>query len=102
VARLQIYVVEREAKEAGIVGTDAHLALRKARSRPLFAKLLRWGRRYRYERLESDDTLEDAAADRIRELKARRAELANSLEKASLPCVVPPYLYKEDTIERFR
>lgn len=42
-----IYVVEREAKEAGIVGTDAHLALRKLRSRPLFAKLLTWGRRHR-------------------------------------------------------
>ena len=42
-----IYVVEREAKEAGMVGTDAHLALRKVRSRPLFAKLLAWGRRHR-------------------------------------------------------
>lgn len=44
----EIYLVEREAKKAGIVGTDAHLALRKARSRPLFAKLLRWGRRHRH------------------------------------------------------
>jgi len=44
----EIYVVERDAKEAEIVGTDAHLALRKARSRPLFAKLLRWGRRHRH------------------------------------------------------
>jgi transposase len=44
----EIYLVEREAKEAGIVGTDAHLALRKARSRSLFAKLLRWGRRHRH------------------------------------------------------
>jgi hypothetical protein len=35
-------------------------------------------------------------------LKARCAELANSLEKASVRCVVPPYLYKQDTIERFR
>lgn len=43
----EIYVVEREAKEAGIVGTDEHLALRKNRSRPLFARLLRWGRRHR-------------------------------------------------------
>jgi transposase len=43
----EIYLVEREAKEAGIAGTDAHLALRKARSRPLFARLLRWGRRHR-------------------------------------------------------
>jgi transposase len=44
----EIYVVEREAKEAGIAGTNAHLELRKARSRPLFAKLLRWGRRHRH------------------------------------------------------
>ena len=42
-----IYVVEREAKDAEIVGTDAHLALRIVRSRPLFARLLRWARRHR-------------------------------------------------------
>ena len=44
----EIYAVEHEAKKAGIVGTDVHLELRKSRSRPLFAKLLRWGRRYRH------------------------------------------------------
>ena len=60
-------------------------------------RLARW-----YERIESDDALEEAATDRIRDLKARRAELAHSLEKCSVPCVVPPYLYKQDTIERFR
>ena len=60
-------------------------------------RLARW-----YERIESDDGLEDAAADRIRELKARQTELVNSLKKASAPCVVPPYLYTRDTIERFR
>jgi transposase len=43
----EIYLVERDAKDAGIVGTDAHLALRRERSRPLFARLLRWGRRHR-------------------------------------------------------
>jgi hypothetical protein len=37
----ETYLVEREAKEAGIAGTDAHLALRQTRSRPLFARLLR-------------------------------------------------------------
>ena len=43
----EIYVVEREAKQAGIVGTPQHLALRRERSRPLFARLLCWGRRHR-------------------------------------------------------
>lgn len=43
-----IYLVERDAKAAGIVGNDAHLALRIERSRPLFAKLLRWARRQRH------------------------------------------------------
>lgn len=43
----QIYVVEDDAKLAGIVGTDEHLALRRARSRPLFARLLLWARRLR-------------------------------------------------------
>lgn len=42
-----IYRVEHEAKNLGVVGTDAHLALRKDRSRPLFARLLRWARRQR-------------------------------------------------------
>jgi transposase len=43
----EIYRVERAAKDQGIVGTDQHLALRRKQSRPLFAKLLRWGRRQR-------------------------------------------------------
>jgi transposase len=42
-----IYRVEAEAKAAAIVGTEAHLALRRTKSRPLFARLLRWGRRHR-------------------------------------------------------
>jgi transposase len=42
-----IYVVEHEAKNASIVGTDGHLALRRERSRPLFARLLCWARRQR-------------------------------------------------------
>ena len=37
-----IYVVEHDARAAGVEGTAAHLALRKARSRPLMALLLRW------------------------------------------------------------
>lgn len=43
----EIYVVERDVKQAGIAGTAAHLALRRERSRPLFARLLRWGRKHR-------------------------------------------------------
>jgi transposase len=43
----QIYGVEDDAKAAGILGTDEHLELRRRRSRPLFARLLCWGRRYR-------------------------------------------------------
>ena len=43
----QIYEVERDAKLAGIVGTAAHLELRRARSRPLFALLLRWAHHQR-------------------------------------------------------
>ena len=40
-----IYLVEREVKTAGAVGTPTHAELRRTRSRPLFAKLLRWARR---------------------------------------------------------
>jgi len=42
-----IYAVEHEARAAEVLGTDEHLALRKQRSRPLFAKLLVWARRHR-------------------------------------------------------
>jgi transposase len=43
----EIYGVEDEARAASILGTPAHLALRRSRSRPLFARLLRWGHRHR-------------------------------------------------------
>lgn len=43
----EIYRVEADAKKRGIVGTEAHLALRRECSRPLFARLLRWGHRQR-------------------------------------------------------
>jgi len=43
----EIYAIEREVKKAGTAGTPEHLAVRKARSRPLFARLLLWGRRQR-------------------------------------------------------
>ena len=40
----ELYLVERDAKVAGVVGTAAHAEMRRARSRPLFARLLRWAR----------------------------------------------------------
>lgn len=40
----KLYQVERAAKDAGIMGTDAHLAARTRTSRSLFARLLWWGR----------------------------------------------------------
>jgi transposase len=40
----QIYQIERDAKQAGVHGTEAHLELRRSKSRPLFARLLWWGR----------------------------------------------------------
>jgi transposase len=43
----QVYMIEHEAKEKGVVGTDAHLTLRRTRSRPLMARLLSWGRSQR-------------------------------------------------------
>ena len=42
-----IYVVERDAKEAGIVETPAHAEMRRSRSRSLFAALLWWARQQR-------------------------------------------------------
>ena len=43
----KLYGVERAAKDAGIVGTNAHLEARKGTSRSLFARLLWWGRALR-------------------------------------------------------
>lgn len=40
----QIYQIERDAKNAGLHGTATHLEMRRAQSRPLFARLLWWGR----------------------------------------------------------
>jgi transposase len=37
-----VYEVERDALELGIVGSDAHLALRRERSTPLMARLRTW------------------------------------------------------------
>lgn len=75
-----IYVVEAEAKEAGIVGTDEHLALRRERSRPLFAQLLQWGRRHRH-RFEPRSGMGRA----IRYLLRNFRELGRFLRFATIP-----------------
>jgi transposase len=41
----KLYEIEDRAKSAKIVGTDEHLKLRVAESRPVFARLLLWARR---------------------------------------------------------
>jgi transposase len=43
----KIYLIERHAKNEGILHTSEHLALRKREARPLFAQLLRWARKHR-------------------------------------------------------
>jgi transposase len=75
-----IYRVEAEAKEAMIVGTDAHLALRRERSRPLFARLLLWGRRHR-DHFEPRSGMGRA----IRYLLRNFRELGRFLRFASIP-----------------
>lgn len=76
----KLYEVEREAKDAGIVGTDAHLALRKQKSRPLFAALLRWGRRH-----HGQYNPRSAMAKAIRYLIKNFRELGRFLRFASIP-----------------
>ena len=43
----QVYRIERDAKQRGLVGTDAHLALRTAQTRPIIAAIFRWARTQR-------------------------------------------------------
>jgi transposase len=76
----EIYVVEREAKAAGIAGADAHLTLRRERSRPLFAKFLRWARRHR-DAFEPRSGMERA----IRYILRNFRELGRFLRFASIP-----------------
>lgn len=75
-----IYQVERDAKLAAIVGTDAHLELRRERSRPLFARLLQWGRRHRGH-FEPRSGMGKA----IRYLLRNFRELGRFLRYASIP-----------------
>lgn len=75
-----IYVVEHDARAAAIEGTEEHLALRKARSRPLMAKLLVWARKQR--RVHAPKTpLGKAAGYIVRNRKA----LTRFLYVAALP-----------------
>jgi transposase len=76
----EIYVVERDAKDARIVGTDAHLEVRRLRSRPLFARLLRWAHRHR-ELVEPRSGLGRA----IRYILKNWRELGRFLRHATIP-----------------
>ena len=76
----EIYVIEREAKTAGILGTDAHLELRVRRSRPLFAKLLCWARRHR-----RDFEPRSGMSRAIRYILKNFRELGRFLRFASIP-----------------
>jgi transposase len=76
----EIYVVERDAKTAEVAGTDAHLALRRERSRPLFAKFLRWAKRHR-DAFEPRSGLGRA----IRYILRNFRELGRFLRFASIP-----------------
>jgi transposase len=73
-AQVDIHEVERDAKKRAIVGTDEHLALRRERSRPLFARLLLWarsanfrelGRFLRDPKLAPDNNRAEAALRRV-------------------------------------
>jgi len=75
-----IYELEREAKRGDIRGTDEHLTLRTERARPLFAKLLCWGRRYRHA-FEPRSGMGKA----IRYLLRNFRELGRFLRFASIP-----------------
>jgi transposase len=75
-----IYRVEAEAKAAEIIGTEKHLELRRTKSRPLFARLLRWGRRHR-DHFEPRSGMGKA----IRYLLRHFRELGRFLRYSSIP-----------------
>lgn len=60
-------------------------------------RLERW-----FERIETDAELTDVGAERLRELKAKRDEVVQSLAKLRPLFRVPPYLYKPETMEGFQ
>lgn len=75
-----IYVVEHDAREAGVEGTANHLALRTERSLPLMARLLVWARAER--RRHGPKTLLGKAAGYI---VRNRKPLTRFLRVAKLP-----------------
>jgi len=85
-----LYLIEHDARDAGIEGTSEHLALRRARSRPLIAKLLVWAREQR--RHHGPKSLLGRAAGYIvrnrkpltRFLKVARLPLDNNRSEAAL------------------
>ena len=60
-------------------------------------RLERW-----YERIETEADLGEVGAERIRELKTKRDEVLRTPAKLKPLHSVPPYLYKPETIQRFR
>lgn len=75
-----LYRVERDAKQAGILGSADHAALRVARSRPIMALIFRWARVHR-PRHEPRSALGRA----IRYLLTNHAALTLCTRHASLP-----------------
>ena len=75
-----MYRVEHEAERREIVGTDAHLALRRAYTRPLFVRLLLLARELR--RAHGPKTLLGRAA---RYTWSNQRELSRSMRDARIP-----------------
>lgn len=76
----EVYVVEHDARAANIEGTQEHLEMRRQRSRPLLASLLRWARYQR--RVHPPKTLMGKAARYI--LRNHKA-LTRFLYVAAMP-----------------
>jgi transposase len=76
----EIYKVEADAKNANIVGTAAHLELRRQRSRRPFAMLLCWARRLR-KKFEPKSRMARA----VRYVLKNRRALGQFLRFASIP-----------------
>src|SRR5205823_7466118 len=59
-------------------------------------RLARW-----YETLESGRANESDGLERIRELRTKHAEVSTVLDRVRQLHSVPPFLYRQDTIDRF-